>query len=297
MRWLRTPLFVTAMMCIEWHLVSDFSVAGVVLGQVDNFQDGTRQNWTNGPVSDPVNISTGGPAGAGDRFLEVASGTFGGGSHLVTFNQTQWIGNYISAGVNRIEMDLANFGASTLDIRVALRSSAGGSGTPGYSSTNPFALPADAQWHRAVFPIDSADLTAINSPAALSTFLTSVGDARILSSLAPSLVGDGGNNLLGVDNILAVRPGDLNHDNFVGQGDLNLVLGHWGQSGVTGGDSQGDWTGDGFVGQADLNAVLGGWGQGTPPSGSVLAPVPEPSTAVLATIACGILLLCRKRLG
>jgi hypothetical protein len=60
-----------------------------------------------------------------------------------------------------------------------------------------------------------------------------------------------------------VLPADLNGDGFVGQADLDIVLGRWGWT-VDPGDAA-DPSGDGFVGQADLDIVLGGWGQGTRP--------------------------------
>jgi hypothetical protein len=58
-------------------------------------------------------------------------------------------------------------------------------------------------------------------------------------------------------------PGDLNHDDFVGEADLDIVLSSWGQH-VTPGATP-DPSGDGFVGQADLDIVLSRWGSGTPP--------------------------------
>jgi hypothetical protein len=128
----------------------------------------------------------------------------------VAFNQTQWIGNYVATGVTSVEMDLKNFTTSPESIRIALRASAGGSTTPGYSSTTPFSLAADGAWHHAVFSLDSGSLTAINSPAPLSTFLTSVGDFRVLqAAAAPSLIGDAGNFQVGVDNITAVGQQEL----------------------------------------------------------------------------------------
>src|SRR5437870_4753331 len=123
---------------------------GITAGQVDNFQDGTTDNWGD-PAGNSLNIATGGPAGAGDRYMQVSSGTFGGGPRLITFNQSQWIGNYVSAGVSGVSMDLKNFGPSTIPIRIAIREGTGGSFTPGYSSTVAFSLPADGQWHTAFF--------------------------------------------------------------------------------------------------------------------------------------------------
>ncbi len=93
-------------------------------------------------------------------------------------------------------------------------------------------------------------------------------------------------------------PGDLNGDGFVGQDDLNIVLGDWGN--MPPGDPRADPSGDGFVGQDDLNPVLADWGQGTPPltlaGGSLsAAAVPEPSSLALAMMAFGMMCRCRKR--
>lgn len=187
--------------CCIWPVTGN---AQVILGQVDNFQNGTLQNWTNGFIAtDPSNIPDGGPNGAGDRFLQVSSGTFGGGARSIVFNNVQWTGNYLGAGVTRVEMDLKNFGASVLNMRYALRESNGPSFTPGYVTSVAFNLAADGQWHHAIFLLDNASLTPINSPAPLSTFLTAVGEARLLHSSVPSLQGDAANTQWGVDNITA----------------------------------------------------------------------------------------------
>jgi hypothetical protein len=178
--------------------------AQIALGQTDTFQDGTRQNWTNGAGGTGIsNIPTGGPSGAGDRYLQVASGSFGGLPVALTFNQDQWIGNYSAAGVNAVEMDFANFGTSTLAMRFALRSGAGGPTAPGYVTNSPLILPADGVWRHIVFPLDSAHLTPLNSPTALDVFLTSVADARVFDAANASLVGDAVSALWGVDNIHA----------------------------------------------------------------------------------------------
>lgn len=80
--------------------------------------------------------------------------------------------------------------------------------------------------------------------------------------------------------------GDLDDNGFVGQDDLDIVLGAWGTSPPS--DTRADPSGDNFVGQDDLDTVLGDWGQGTPPPS-----VPEP--AILSLLALGVLATMRRR--
>ena len=81
--------------------------------------------------------------------------------------------------------------------------------------------------------------------------------------------------------------GDRDGDGFVGQADLDIVLGGWGQT-VPPADPRADPDGDVFVGQADLDTVLGDWGKGTPP-----AAVPDPATVTL--LGLGALAVVRRK--
>lgn len=177
--------------------------ASPTLGQVDTFQDGTTDNWQTGRAGQPQNIASGGPAGAGDSFLEmISTGTGGPGSKPVILNRLQWSGNYLAAGVTEVDMDLKNLGNTPLTMRWVVQSQLGIS--PGYASTTGFALAADGAWHHAAFLLDTAHLTPIDSPAALSSVLANVQEARILSSSVPDTGGDTIAATIGVDNVRAV---------------------------------------------------------------------------------------------
>ena len=66
----------------------------VSLGQVDDFQDSTVMFWSGAPDPyGPKNVSDGGPAGSGDRYLRIsANGGFASGSRLAMYNGLQWAG-------------------------------------------------------------------------------------------------------------------------------------------------------------------------------------------------------------
>jgi hypothetical protein len=184
--------------------IAPHSRAAVSFGQSDTFQDGSTLNWSEGLSSPnpPTNISTGGPAGAGDRFLEnVSTGGFGAGSKMVMFNEVQWTGNYVAAGIDRITTQMANFGSGTLYMRVAIR---GGAGSSIYSSTTATQLPPDGIWHPFTFDLTTSDLTNIGGADTLAQVLGSVSEIRILSAIGgPAFSGDPIQATLGVDNITA----------------------------------------------------------------------------------------------
>src|SRR5438105_22417 len=88
------------------------SFSQVVAGQTDTFPANTM-SW-NG--AQPTWVSTGGPAGAGDAFLQFHSiGGSGTGSHMAGFNGLQWSGNYTAAGVGAVSVDFENLGQTELD--------------------------------------------------------------------------------------------------------------------------------------------------------------------------------------
>lgn len=184
----------------------------VTFGQIDTFQDGTLQGWTTGSGpgggggSSPTISLNGGPAGAGDAYMQMtATGSQGPGGRLVAINSAQWAGNYTLAGVSEISMDLINLGTTDLTIRLLFEDS--GAMGPTNIAVTTFAanLPAGGGWTHVTFPILPDDLTPQigGSAQALST----VAAMRIIHNpnpltVPPPLIAAS----LGVDNIVAPEP-------------------------------------------------------------------------------------------
>ncbi len=130
-------------------------------------------------------------------------------------NRAQWTGNYVTAGVNAIELDAINPSSTAVALRIGVESQTGGTG-PGYVSTVPLNLPpapspGQAQWVHFTFLLTDNQMTPVGfSPPPLSQVLTSVAEVRILNiaGTPTSLQGDtppfGTTVTVGVDNVHAV---------------------------------------------------------------------------------------------
>ena len=183
-------------------------------GQIDSFEDGTSDGWGFGQGDWPV--VAGGPGGINDHYLQVTADGNGAAGKLVAYNSSQWTGNYTSAGVNAIEMDLKAIsitaGATKLTVRLAFRTQTGplsSGGVAGYVTSTAMQLSVDGLWHHAVFQL--ASLVPVNSsggapPPPLSTFLTGPAEIRIINSATGGVVtGDAIVAVLGIDNIHAMQ--------------------------------------------------------------------------------------------
>lgn len=176
---------------------------------VQDFEDGTAEGWGfgGGPLGVPATpqpVVSGGAGGADDQFMQITStGGSGPGSKLAAINPTAWGGNYTNAGLTSIAMDLRNFGATDLYIRLLLEDL---SDLPQarYAITDAIFLPSGGDWTAASFSVAAADLIALQGEVA--TVLASVTHLRILGSADPDWLFAPGFQpsvaaILGVDNI------------------------------------------------------------------------------------------------
>jgi hypothetical protein len=201
---------IVAITLAVWALAAAIGHAQILIGQTDNFQDGTTQGWQAGGTNPgPINVATGGPAGTGDRYLQIATnGAISGpGSRLAAFNLNQWVGNYSMNNITAIAMDMQNFNVPTpLSVRIAFKQGAGFS-APGYLS-EPFLLPNDGQWHNVVFPLTPGQFSAVNSPGAFADVLSGTfSEFWIIHTVDVDFFGDSTAPVaaqLGIDNITAI---------------------------------------------------------------------------------------------
>ena len=176
------------------------SIFAIEPNQWDNFQDGTTQGWGSGPVNPnpPINVSTGGPGGSSDAYLRVISNdTVGAGSMLITFNVTQWTGNYVTAGVTAISMYMNNFSNETLFMRIAMQGPGGN-----FWSVNPVTLLPQSGWQIVQFSLQPASLTG---GVDVNATLSGVSQFRILHNAVGAYIGATVDAEIGIDNITAAE--------------------------------------------------------------------------------------------
>jgi len=179
-------------------------LAAVEVGQIDDFEDGTVQNWIwgrsnfGGPVVVTSEMST---------YLETES--FGGGdapgSRMAILNRQQWTGDYLAAGVGAIRLnainDGPNFAFEDLTVRLAFSSQSASIGSGRVVTNEGYLLSRGDGWQQLEF--DLSELTGIagsNVPEVMS----SVSELRIISAENPEFIGDQIIARLGVDDISAV---------------------------------------------------------------------------------------------
>lgn len=201
-------------------LVQSGLATAISAAQHDDFSDDSLQDWQMGFASITnthlMNIADGGPGGLGDNFLEVvADGTNVAGGRLTFFNQTQWAGDYLAAGINSITMDLKNFSSTeTLNLRLGIEggffdSSLGLFFGGLYATTASVSLASGVDWTRVVFSMSPCDLEPVSGASGVTgndvmAALGNVQELRLLNSANPDWAGLPVSASLGIDNISAV---------------------------------------------------------------------------------------------
>jgi hypothetical protein len=199
--------------------------AGITLGHVDTFQDGSLAGWTGG--SNPTNYANGGPGGAGDRYLRISASS----GLLGTFNKIQWAGNYTAAAVSQLGFDLNNFGPNPVAIRLMLFTPGcdGGAGLcTAWTSTNATPLVASSGWVTATFSLAEPDLTRVLGSDSYATSLANVERLLIRhDDGAPSPPGTFAivSAALGIDNATALPEPSVVSELVAGAGLLAAVRG------------------------------------------------------------------------
>ena len=196
-------------------LLQSGTAQAVSVGQIDDFEDGTKQDWVMGfaPITDShmTNITDGGPAGTGDNYLEVVSdGAFAAGGRLTFFNKSQWTGDYTAAGITSIAMDLKNFTPNeTLNLRLGINNQPGATVGGLFTTSASVSLTSAGGWTRAVFSLLPRDLVPVSGRSGVTgndvmATLANVQELRLLNSASPDWTGSPVVATLGIDNVRAV---------------------------------------------------------------------------------------------
>lgn len=197
------------MLRVVLMLLLTASTAWAVPVGIDDFEDGTTEGWEVGNPgahpAPPVNVSTGGPAGADDAYLQLqALGGSGPGSRLSVLNLSQWTGDFTS--VAAIGMDVNNFGPDEIVLRLLLVNFPELPGPPTDIAWTlaPVIVPSGSGWNNVLFSLSAANLFA--PFGTVGGALANVDELRIFHNPDPFF---GGPNVgappvvvtLGIDNI------------------------------------------------------------------------------------------------
>jgi hypothetical protein len=184
------------------------SARGIQLSLLDDFQDGTTQNWgvSSGGSLPVANAENEGPAGFGDHALFMDSTQFGAGGRLLVLNANQWTGDWTSAQITRVTLDVRNPNDYDLTMRLGIAGE-GGSASMNFGdvhvTTAGVVVPGDNEWHSIAFSVLASDFTTLDQSDA-ATALGNVTQFRILHNPAESFIGEMVAGGFYLDNIRAV---------------------------------------------------------------------------------------------
>jgi hypothetical protein len=236
----RTKLMAAVVLVAGLTLLPVAASAQIAAGQTSNFEDGSTQGWLinllgglpapiGQPVAPaaafPVNVPTGGPAGANDNYLRLtALGTDGPGGRLMVLNPGAWGGNWLAAGITSVRMDAINLGNTELRLRFGLEDAMGAPPT-NFAVSTAITLAAGSGWQSLEFPLFGPNgLTAF-----LGTVNATLTNATIMRIYHSPAAADNGPPIvasLGLDNITALARTVPEPSTFLllGAGGLGLML-------------------------------------------------------------------------
>jgi hypothetical protein len=176
-------------------------IAALADGLIDNFTNGTLQNWSS--AASPTNQASGGPGGVSDRYLQLVASA----APLSAVNEFQWAGNGAAAGFDHIDVDLNNSGPDPVSVRVMLLTpgcESGGTACTAWTSTNPTVLTSGSGWSAASFSVLEPNLTRVLGSDSYAASLANVERVLIRhddgSPDAPN-VATNVSSTLGIDNV------------------------------------------------------------------------------------------------
>lgn len=266
--------------CLHWFLLLQ-AASGATL-HTDDFQNAGQNGWTGGAFGGQAlsKQQSGGPAGAGDAFLQAQTSA----SNLATYNSTPvWTGDFEQIDASRVAVDLMNAsGSDELAMRVVLFGPASLGNR--WTSTTSAVVPADGVWRRYEFSLSEANLTLAQGVAFYDDLMNGV--VRIMlrhDPGMPSAAGTPVTAILGIDNVSLMEapeqlPGDYNDNGLVDSADYAV----W-RSAYGGVDLVADGNKDGEVNAADytvwrdnLQALLANNGG--------VSSAPEPRSAMVVCV-------------
>lgn len=184
------------------------AVGQITLGSVDDFTAVSEAGWSEGgnTPNAPIHNSGVGADGLAGHLQNVSDGAGSGGRWLM-FNDAQWTGDYLTAGVTGFQLDFDNRSGNGVDanLRIALN------GAGGWFLSDDILVADGSGWQ--TFGFDLLSLNHLTGGSnSLTDTLSDVTRFEILSSVSdtPSVGGAGvvrGDNLVAdfrVDNLRAV---------------------------------------------------------------------------------------------
>jgi hypothetical protein len=187
----------------------------VTVGEMEDFSVDLGA-WSQGrePIGELglTRVESGGPAGAGDAYMQIVSDAVGSQRNIIAFNLTpEWTGDYLAAGVTGLAMSVQNAGPTELRLRVALGTWFVPDGPGSWvASTSPAVVPAGGGWTNISFPLAAAGMTIVQNVGGddYADIMSGVVAVRLLHASSANNRGTPITARLGVDNIRAVpEPG------------------------------------------------------------------------------------------